>query len=486
MEDDMGVLNDIEPKEVFRQFEALSQVPRRTYRCDKIGDYCVEFAKEHSLEYVRDEVGNVVIYKPGTAGYEDSEPVILQGHMDMVASKTPESGHDFDTEPLEIFVEDGYIGAKDTTLGGDDGIALAYAMAILASKDIPHPPVEAVFTVDEEIGMGGAHAFDTSLLKGRKFLNIDGEEDGVFTVGCAGGMVCDVVIPVSRRERNGVRVTISSKGYIGGHSGNDIQRQRGNAIKDMGRILYALSKKIDFSLLSVNGGNAANVIAQYCTAEVVMSADRAGNFIERLNELTDTIRDEYSGSEPDLEISAEIGEEDEHSVMNWESTVNMIWYLYGALDGVQAMDRNVKGSVESSLNTGIVATADAECRVTYQMRSSILSKMEEMLLRLGMWSEIVGGHVDIDSSYPAWPYNPVSELRPLMVETYKELFGEEPVVDVMHAGLEGGILIGKDPDLDIVTFGPDMLNVHTPGERLSIESTAKNWEFLKAVLAKLK
>ena len=219
----MGVLNDIEPKEVFRQFEALSQVPRRTYRCDKIGDYCVEFAKKHRLEYVRDEVGNVVIYKPGTAGYEDSEPVILQGHMDMVASKTPESDHDFDTEPLEIFVEDGYIGAKDTTLGGDDGIALAYAMAILASKDIPHPPVEAVFTVDEEIGMGGAHAFDTSLLKGRKFLNIDGEEDGVFTVGCAGGMVCDVVIPVSRRERNGVRVTISSKGYIGGHSGNDIQ-----------------------------------------------------------------------------------------------------------------------------------------------------------------------------------------------------------------------------------------------------------------------
>ena len=164
----------------------------------------------------------------------------------------------------------------------------------------------------------------------------------------------------------------------------------------------------------------------------------------------------------------------------------MIWYLYGALDGVQAMDRNVEGSVESSLNTGIVATEDAECRVTYQMRSSILSKMEEMLLRLGMWSEIAGGHVDIDSSYPAWPYNPVSELRPLMVETYKEMFGEEPVVDVMHAGLEGGILIGKDPDLDIVTFGPEMLNVHTPGERLNIESTAKNWEFLKAVLAKLK
>ena len=482
----MGVLSKLEPKEVFEQFEALSMVPRRTYRCEKIGDYCVEFAKQHELEYVRDAVGNVVIYKPGTEGYEDSEPVILQGHLDMVASKTLDSDHDFDTDPLELFVKDGYIGAKDTTLGGDDGIALAYAMAVLSSDDIPHPPIEAVFTVDEEIGMGGAHALDTSLLKGKKLFNIDGEEDGILTVGCAGGIVCDVVIPVSRRQRNGAKVTISSKGYIGGHSGNDIQRQRGNAIKDMGRILYALSKKIDFSLLSVNGGNAANVIAQYCTAEVVMSADRADNFVERLNELADTIKEEYAGSEPDLVITAEIGEEDEYSVMNWETTVNMIWYLYGALDAVQTMDRNVEGAVESSLNTGIVVTEDAECRITYQARSSVESKMEEMMLRLGMWSEIAGGHVNIASTYPAWPYNPVSELRPVMIETYKELFGEEPVIEVMHAGLEGGILMGKDPDLDIVTFGPEMLNVHTPGERLSIESTAKNWEFLKAVLAKLK
>ena len=482
----MGVLSNLEPKEVFEQFEALSMVPRRTYRCEKIGDYCVEFAKSHGLEYVRDETGNVVIYKPGTAGYEDSEPVILQGHMDMVASKTPGSDHDFDNDPLELFTEDGYIGAKNTTLGGDDGIALAYTMAILVSDDIPHPPIEAVFTVDEEIGMGGAHALDTSLLKGKKLFNIDGEEDGVLTVGCAGGMVCDVVIPVSRRQRNGVKVSISSKGYIGGHSGNDIHKQRGNAIKDMGRILYALSKKIDFSLLSVNGGNAANVIAQYCTAEVVMSADRAENFVERLNELAETLKEEYAGSEAGLVISAEAGEEDEYSVMNWESTVNMIWYLYGALDGVQTMDRNVEGSVESSLNTGIVVTEDAECRVTYQLRSSVESKMDEMMLRLGMWSEIAGGHIDIDSSYPAWPYNPVSELRPLMVEVYRDLFGKEPVIDVMHAGLEGGILVGKDPDLDIVTFGPEMLNVHTPGERLNIASTARYWEFIKEVLARLK
>jgi dipeptidase D len=406
--------------------------------------------------------------------------------MDMVASKTLESDHDFDNDPIEIIIDGDYVGAKDTTLGGDDGIALAYAMAILASDDIPHPPIEAVFTIDEEIGMGGAEALDVSMLKGKKIFNIDGELDGVLNVGCAGGTVCDVVIPVSRRERNGAKVTIKAHGYLGGHSGNDIQRQRGNAIKDMGRLLYDLSKKIDFSLMSVNGGNAANVIAQYCTAEVVMSADRAENFVSRLNDLVEVMRSEYQGSEPGMVIEAEIGEEDTYDVFNWECTVNVIWYMYGAIDGVQAMERNVPGAVESSLNTGIAVTDNDSVDVTYQVRSSIESKRDEMIHRLGLWSEIVGGHVVVQSAYPAWPYNPESELRAVMEETYRDMFGSDPEVSVIHAGLEGGILMGKNPDFDIVTFGPEMLNVHTPGERLNIESTRKNWEYLKEVLARLK
>ena len=334
--------------------------------------------------------------------------------------------------------------------------------------------------------MGGAEALDVSMLKGRKIFNIDGELDGVLNVGCAGGTVCDVVIPVSRRERNGAKVTIRAHGYLGGHSGNDIQRQRGNAIKDMGRLLYDLSKKIDFSLMSVNGGNAANVIAQYCTAEVVMSADRAENFVSRLNDLVEVMRSEYQGSEPDMVIEAEIGEEDTYDVFNWECTVNVIWYMYGAIDGVQAMERNVPGAVESSLNTGIAVTDNDSVDVTYQVRSSIESKRDEMVHRLGLWSEIVGGHVVVQSAYPAWPYNPESELRAVMEETYRDMFGSDPEVSVIHAGLEGGILMGKNPDFDIVTFGPEMLNVHTPGERLNIESTRKNWEYLKEVLARLK
>ena len=238
----MGVLSNIEPKEVFKHFEALSMVPRRSFRNEKISAFCVQFAKDHGLDYVQDDMGNVIIYKPGTEGYENSEPVILQGHMDMVAAKTTESDHDFDSEPLDLFVDGDYIGARDTTLGADDGFALAYAMAILESDDIPHPPIEAVFTVDEEVGMMGAAGLDASLLKGRKILNLDGEDEGLLTVGCAGADIFDVVIPVKMAEKEGTKLTIKIRGYQGGHSGNEIQNQHGNAHKDMARILYALSR----------------------------------------------------------------------------------------------------------------------------------------------------------------------------------------------------------------------------------------------------
>ena len=482
----MSVLSNLEPKEVFENFEALSMIPRRTFRDEKISDFCVEFAKKHGLEYVQDHVGNVIIYKPGTEGYENSEPVILQGHMDMVASKTPDSDHDFDTDPLDLFIEDGYVGARNTTLGGDDGRAHQLRHAAHFQLHGGLGVADGVAELVQKPDAHGGHVVALALLKGRKIFNIDGELDGVLNVGCAGGTVCDVVIPVSRRERNGAKVTIRAHGYLGGHSGNDIQRQRGNAIKDMGRLLYDLSKKIDFSLMSVNGGNAANVIAQYCTAEVVMSADRAENFVSRLNDLVEVMRSEYQGSEPGMVIEAEIGEEDTYDVFNWECTVNVIWYMYGAIDGVQAMERNVPGAVESSLNTGIAVTDNDSVDVTYQVRSSIESKRDEMVHRLGLWSEIVGGHVVVQSAYPAWPYNPESELRAVMEETYRDMFGSDPEVSVIHAGLEGGILMGKNPDFDIVTFGPEMLNVHTPGERLNIESTRKNWEYLKEVLARLK
>ena len=482
----MGVLSNIEPKEVFEHFEALSMVPRRTYRDDKISAFCVQFAKDHGLDYVQDETGNVIIYKPGTPGYENSEPVIIQGHMDMVAAKTLDSDHDFDTQPLDLFVDGNYIGARGTTLGADDGIALAIAMAVLASTDIPHPPIEAVFTVDEEIGMDGAHNIDVSLLKGRKFFNLDGEEEGVLIVGCAGAKICDVVIPVNKCEHKGVAVTLKIRDYLGGHSGNEIQKQRGNAHKDMARMLYALSKEYDFVLTHMDGGSGANVIAKDCTAEVVIEASKAASFAEAFEKMGETLKDEYFGQEPDMKIMAEVGENGTYTTLDADSTRRVISYIYVSPNGVQTMDRSIEGAVESSLNPGVVKTLDSEVRVSYQCRSSVDSKLDEMMSRLQLCCDLTGGHIDLISEYPAWPYNPVSELRPLMVRVYKEMYGTEPECFAEHGGLEGGILVGKNPDFDIVCFGPNIKGVHTPDERIDIESTQRTWEFIKELLKECK
>ena len=478
----MGVLSNIEPKEVFKHFEALSMIPRRSFRNEKISAFCVQFAKDHGLDYVQDEMGNVVIYKPGTPGYENSTPVIIQGHMDMVAAKTTDSDHDFDTEPLELFVDGDTVGARNTTLGADDGFALAFAMAVLESEDIPHPPIEAVFTVDEEVGMMGADALDGSLLKGRKILNLDGEDEGLFTVGCAGANICDVVIPVTKTEKNGVPVTIRIRGYQGGHSGNEIHKQRGNAHKDMARILYAMSREFSFNVVSWDGGAGANVIAKFSTAVIVIDADKAEAFCSSVKNLAAVIEEEYSGQEPDMSITTKCGAEGSHLALDDDSTARVIRYLYGAPDGVQTMEREIEDAVETSLNTGVVAVEDAAVRVSYQMRSSMASKLDEMMNRLWMWCDIVGADIEMIGAFPAWAYNPVSDLRPLMVRVYKELYGKEPVCAVMHCGLEGGIFLDKNPSFDVVTFGPDLRDVHTPDERLSISSTQRTWEFLKAIL----
>lgn len=478
----MGVLSNIEPKEVFEHFEALSMVPRRTFRNEKISDFCMEFAKKHDLWYHQDEVGNVIIKKPGTEGYENSEPVIMQGHMDMVATKTVDSDHDFDNDPLDLFVDGDFIGAKDTTLGGDDGFALAYAMAVLSSTDIPHPPIEAVFTVDEEIGMGGANAMDVSLLEGKMFMNLDGEAEGEFIVGCAGAYICDVVVPVTRAAAKGAKVTIKIRDLLGGHSGNDIQLQRGNAHKIMGRILYVLGKDFDFVLESIDGGSGANVITQYSTAQVIIDPAKAEEFAAKVNELGMVIYNEFFGQEPGLTIRAEVLAEEEVNAFDSDSTKKVINYVFGSPDGVRTYDRTIKGNVESSLNGGVIVTNDDEIKVSYQVRGSVESKLDSMMYELQVWCDMVGGHIEINGSYPAWAYRPDSKLRSIMINTFRLLYDKEPTVINAHSGLEGGILMGKNPDFDIVCFGPNLINVHTADERMQISSVARTWEFIKAVL----
>ena len=478
----MGILSNIEPKEVFQYFEELSMVPRSTFHTKKISDFCVEFAKAHNLEYIQDEMNNVIIKKPGTAGYEDSDPVIIQGHLDMVATKTTDSDHDFENDPLDLFVDGDLIGAKNTTLGGDDGIAVAYAMAILASTDIPHPPIEALFTVDEEIGMGGAHHLDTSVLKGKICLNIDSEIEGVMTVGCAGGYIYDTFIPIEWSEESGTKMTISLSNLQGGHSGAEIQKQLGNAHKIMGRVLYALAKDYDFNIVSTNGGNAANVIAQYNTTEIIADPAQTQDIIDAVAGLEQTIYAEFAGQEPTLSLKAVSDGETTLKAFDADTTSHVIGFLYGAIDGVQCYDRAFPTAVESSLNTGIVETTEDTVKIKFQVRSSVATKLDDMQNKLDLATDLASASREISGEYPAWSYNADSVIRPKAIELYKEMFGKEPTVETTHGGLECGILYGKKNDLDIISFGPDLTGVHTYNERVHIASTQRMWNYLKELL----
>ena len=476
----MAVLENIEPKEVFRFFEEMCQIPRGTFDTKRISDYCVAFAKERNLEVIQDEVNNVIIKKPGTAGYEDSEPVILQGHLDMVCEKRPDSAHDFSKDPIELVVDGDSVRAKDTTLGGDDGIAVAMALAVLDSTDIPHPPIEAVFTIDEEVGMGGAIALDMSGLKAHKVLNIDSEVEGILTTGCS----CTTEIPVTRKAMEGTVVRIKIHGLQGGHSGIEINKQRGNAHKMMGRLLNRIAQEEEISLIRISGGAKDNVIAMECTAEFFTGhSDEVKKAAEEMKAVWDN---EFMGDEPTLMVDVEVEEGVAAEALDRESTDRVISYIVICPNGVQTLARKLDNLVETSLNLGILATEDSVVRSVSLIRSSVESKKVLLREQMEQCAKLVSAKTSISNEYPAWQYNPNSELLELMNDTYKELFGKEPVISAVHAGLECGMFLGKRPDLDCVSFGPDIPNVHSFNESVDIASTERMWNYLKAILARLK
>lgn len=482
----MAVLDQIQPKEVFRFFEEMCQIPHGTFDTKRISDYCVEFAKERKLDYTQDSVNNVIIRKPGTEGYEDSEPIIIQGHLDMVCEKRPESDHDFSSDPLELFVEDGFVKAKDTTLGGDDCIAVAMAMAILDSKDIPHPPIEAVFTVDEEVGMGGANAIDLASLKGKKLLNIDSDTEGIMTTGCAGGYRFETKIPVTRTKKSGSQIEIKIHGLLGGHSGAEIHKQRGNANKMMGRLLNRISLELPLSLVSICGGAKDNVIAMDSTAQIVVEQKDSEKVLGIVSEMKAVWEHEFMGDEPTFMVDTAVTENAEADVCDEDSTGRVISYLVICPNGVQGFARKLENLVETSLNLGVIETEDTYIKSCSLVRSSVESHKQRLKEELGQCAKLVGAATEVLNEYPAWQYDPDSEIRKVMESTYKEMFGKEPVVSAVHAGLECGLFLGKRPDLDCVSFGPNMYDIHSFNERVDIASTERMWNYLKAVLAKLK
>lgn len=478
----MAVLENLEPQKALYFFEEICKIPHGTFDTKRISDYCVSFAKERGLEVIQDRVNNVIIRKPGTAGYEDSEPVILQGHIDMVCEKTAESAHDFKKNGLDLYIEDGYLKARDTTLGGDDGIAVAMAMAILDSDDIPHPPIEALFTVDEEVGMGGADAVDLSLLKGRKLINMDSETEGILTTGCAGGIRYEVILPIHKEKGSGSKVSVRLHGLLGGHSGTEIHKQRGNANKMMGRFLYRLGKKVPFSLICINGGTKDNVITLDIAAELMVETGKEDVVLAAAEEMERIWNDEFMGEEPGLKVETSVSAVSDCMRMDEASTERIVSYLMLCPNGLQEYSRKIEGVVETSLNLGVLETTEDSVRLIHQIRSSVETRKHQIKEQLEQCVKAVGGEGVVTNEYPAWQYNPDSKLRQIMVETYRELYGKEPVVSVIHAGLECGLFLGKRPDLDCVSFGPDVIDVHSVNEALNLASTQRVWEHLKLIL----
>lgn len=479
----MGVLSGLEPKKVFQYFEEICAIPHGSFHTKQLSDYLAAFAKERGLAYRQEASNNVIIWKDATPGYENAPVVMLQGHIDMVAEKDPGCPKDMEKEGLDLFVEGDVIGARGTTLGGDDGIAAAMALAILDSDDIPHGPLECVFTDGEEVGMIGAHALDASDLKAKYLLNLDSEAEGVLTVSCAGSsrLVCDFAL--QREAFDGTCCSIRVEGLQGGHSGEEIQIGRANANILMGRVLTAVSRVTTMRLVTVNGGSKDNAIPVWAEALVVVEDPaKAGQAVRALEAAA---RNEYRTMDPGVTITVKEAARDRLPA-DAKSTAGVACFLFCAPNGVQNMSAEVPGLVQTSLNMGVVVTEGDTVSVRFMPRSSVNSQKDEVNAKVTALAEALGAKVDMTTSYSAWEYRKDSPLRDIMVETYRDLYGKAPKVEALHAGLECGILNGKMPELDCISFGPDMENIHTPRERLHIASTERVWKLTLETLKRLR
>ena len=475
-------LAGLAPANVFGYFEKICSIPHGSRNTGLIADYLVEFAKEHEIRYIRDELNNVIFFQEGTCGLEDHDPVIIQGHSDMVCEKDADCPIDMATEGLDLAHDGRYVFARGTALGGDDGIALAYALAILADKSIPHPPLEVVITVDEEIGMEGAAGIDLSMLKGRTLLNIDSEEEGIFTVSCAGGCRATLSLNVERRAVYGPCIRLNVDGLQGGHSCVESHKNRANANKIMGEFMSRIQKLMPLCLTSLSGGSKDNAIPRSCHANMVAM----GINLERINDIAEQlqkeVREQYD--EPEATVQAFDVDALGGNSLTTQDTAKVISLLCSCPNGVQVMSKDIPGLVQTSLNLGIAKLGD-RFNATFSLRSSVNAEKQELLEKLIKLAEMHDGTYSTMGDYPAWEYKKDSKLRDTMVKIYSEMFGKEPEVVAIHAGLECGLLSEKLPGLDCVSIGPEMHDIHTSREKLGIASTERTWNFLLEVLKNL-
>ncbi len=479
----MAVLTGLEPAGVWKYFEELSNIPRGSYNEKAASDYCVAFAKAHGLQVWQDRAWNIMMVKEASEGYENEEPIILQGHLDMVCEKKPGCTIDFEKDGLKLAIDGDNVYAEGTTLGGDDGIAVAYALAVLDDDSIPHPRLEVIFTTSEEVGMEGASALDPSVLKGHTMVNLDSEGEGVLLAGCAGGCHMQVNLPLEREKATGIFATLKVDGLKGGHSGTEINKGRANANQLLGQVLTALAEKVPYQLVTLAGGVKDNAITREAVAQLVFAskedAAEAGTVVA---EQAERLRKEYQETDSGVTVALTAGEEGTADAMTAESAGKVRALLTRIPNGVVRMNPDIPTLVQTSLNVGIMTCEDTVLNLQYAVRSSVGDEKEELIQKIITIAEEEGASIERNGEYPAWEYQKDSPLRAKMQKIYEEMFGKTPTVEVIHAGLECGILSTKIPNLDCVSIGPNIYEIHTTEEHMSIASVQRMWNYLVEII----
>lgn len=478
----MAVLD--QNKAIFKYFEEISQIPRGSYHEEKISDYLVEFAKKYDLKYFQDDMKNVIIYKDGTKGYENHSAVMLQGHIDMVCEKNNDCHHDFGNDPLDLYVEDGWLKARGTTLGADDGYAVSYMLAVLESKDIAHPPLDCVFTVQEEVGLFGASHLKAENIRAKRMIGMDTGGEVVTCVSSSGGRRTVVTKSLIQKENKWNTYQLSITGLLGGHSGGNINKERGNANKLAFRMIQKLFESVPVCLVDVVGGLKENAIPRECV--VTFSADTSIKLIDKIfKDIAKDIKSELEFSDPNFTYTLKQLSEKAPYCYDEKTSQEAIQLVYLLPNGFKAKSMVIEGLTTVSLNLGVLRIEDHALKCYFSIRSPMVSAKEELSHEIEVLSSLLNADVENMADYPGWNYEADSQMRDIFKQVIKEELDAEMVTQASHGGLETGVLKGLIPELDIVTMGPKCSGAHTPDEMMNLASFEKMFEVLQALLKKL-
>lgn len=485
----MKKIENVKFDRIFYHFEQISKIPRGSGNEKAISDYLLDFGKSLGLECIQDAALNIIIKKPASIGYENAPAVIIQGHMDMVCEKNSDKEHDFEKDPINLVVKGDYIYADRTTLGADDGIAVAYAMTLLEDNTIEHPAIEVLLTTDEEAGMSGAMALQPHYINGKIVLNLDSEEEGKLLVSCAGGIRTKSILPIEwiDKKNDTIAYNLVIRGLKGGHSGMEIHLGRGNSNKLMGRLLKNIDKELDFNLVSLNGGSKNNAIPRESSSIITISQKDERKLLDIKRRVCEELKNEFSKKDPNLRVHLLEVEESVDKVFSDDSTKKAVDLLYMYPNGVNTVSSDIQGLTESSTNLGVVTTLENSIEYDSTARSSVSSLKDEIVTRSKCITEILGGKLVTESSYPEWPYKTDSKIREVCKDVYERMYEKTPEIVAIHAGVECGLFKEKlGNDVDMISFGPDIIDIHTPNEHISISSVERCYEYLLEVLKEIK